>query len=110
VLDLDLLRHGLDHEVDVAEAVVRRRPGDQAKCVCRLRLRLLLRDLALLDELGDLLVRHLAGLLEPRVHESLVNVLEQDGHVGGRDHLGDLAAHDAGAHDRRFEHEHDGRA
>ena len=71
-----------------------------------LRVGLLLGELALLHELRQLALRHLARLLEPRVHELLVDVLEQDGHVGGRDHLGDLAAHDAGADDRRFEHEH----
>ena len=68
--------------------------------------RRVLGELALLDELRRRLLGHLAGLLEPRVHEFLVDVLEQDGDVGGRDHLGDLAAHHARADDRRFEHEH----
>ena len=40
------------------------------------------------------------------VHELLVDVLEQDGDVGGGDDLGDLPAHDARADHRGFEDEH----
>src|SRR6202022_4398560 len=47
-----------------------------------------------------------AGLLEARLHERVVDVLEDYGDAGGGDRLGDLAAHRPGAHDGGFEHEH----
>ena len=50
LLDRHALRHRLDHEVDVAEALVLGRPGDPAEDLTRLRVGLLLRDLLLVDE------------------------------------------------------------
>jgi hypothetical protein len=106
VLDRHLLGHGLDREVHGAEAVVLRRAGDVAQDPAHLRLALLLGELALVDELVGLVLRHLAGLLEPGVDEPPVDVLEDDGDVCRCDDLRDLAAHDAGADDRGLEHEH----
>ena len=51
-LTLEPLRHRLDHEVDVAEAVVGRRAGDQADDPLDLGAGRLLGELALGDELG----------------------------------------------------------
>ena len=65
-------------------------------------------DLLLLDELADLALGDLAGLLEAGVDELLIDVLEDDGDVGGGDDLGDLPAHDPCADDRGFEDEHGG--
>ena len=67
---------------------------------------LLLGELLLLDQAAELALGDLAGLLQALVDELLVDVLEHDGDVGGRDHLRDLAAHRAGADDGGFEHEH----
>ena len=106
VLDRHLLRHRLDDEVDVAEVVVVGGAGDQPERVLELGVGLLLRDLLLLDQLGDLALGDLAGLLEALVHEFLFDVLEEDGDVGGGDDLGDLSAHDTGPHDTGFEDEH----
>ena len=64
------------------------------------------RELVLGDELAHLALGHLAGLLQPGVDELLVDVLEQDGDVGGGHDLGDLPAHDARADHRGFEDEH----
>jgi hypothetical protein len=106
VLDLHPLRHGLDHEVDLAEPVVAGRPGDQPERVRDVLLGLLGADLLLLDEPLVLPLGHLARLLQARVHELLIHVLEHHGDVGGRQHLGDLPAHDAGSDDPGFEYEH----
>ena len=106
VLDRHPLGHGLDHEVDVAEPVVVRRPEICPSTRVDLRGGLLLAELALLDELRGLALRHLAGLVEAGVDEALVDVLEHDGNVRARDHLRDLAAHHAGADDRGLEDEH----
>ena len=78
------------------------RPSD----LLELGVGLLLGDLLLLDEAAELALRDLAGLLQTLVDELLLDVLEHDGHVGGGEHLGDLAAHRAGADDGGFEHEH----
>ncbi len=48
----------------------------------------------------------LRALLQSRVDELLVDVLEHDGDVRGGDDLRDLTAHHARADDRGFEHEH----
>ena len=101
-----LLGHRLDDEVDVAEAAVVRRARDPAEHARDLLGRLFLVQLALLDELRRLALRHLARLGEAVVDEPLLDVLEHDGHVRARDHLRDLAAHDAGADDRGLEDEH----
>ncbi len=57
LLDLHPLGDGLDDEVDVAEAVVARRAVDAAEDLLDLGGRLLLGELALLDEAGDLALR-----------------------------------------------------
>ena len=67
---------------------------------------LLLGQLLLGDELVELALGHLAGLLEPGVDELLLDVLDHDGDVGGGDRLGDLAAHRAAAEDGGLEDEH----
>ena len=106
LLDRDLLRHGLDHEVDVAEVRVGGRAGDAAEHLVDLRLALLLRELALLDELADLPGADAQGLVEAGLHERVVDVLQHHRDPGGRDRLGDLAAHRPGAHDSSLEYEH----
>jgi hypothetical protein len=108
VLDLHLLRHGLDDEVHVAERVVGGGAGDEAERALGLRGGVLLRQLALLDELRNLALGDLARLLQSRVDEPLVDVLEHDRDAGGRDDLGDLASHHPRADDPCFEHEHAG--
>ncbi len=57
LLDLDLLRHGLDHEIDVAEVRVGGRAVDAPEHLLDLRLALLCGELALLDELAHLALR-----------------------------------------------------
>src|SRR5215217_2425279 len=106
MLDRHLLGHGLDDEVDVTEAVVLRRPGDQLERLLHLRVGLLLGQLLALDELGGLALADLAGLLEALVDELGLDVLEEDGDVSGGDDLGDLAAHHPGPHHGGFEDEH----
>ena len=71
-----------------------------------LRVGVLLADLLLGDERAELAFGHLPGLLEARVDELLLHVLQDHGYAGGGDDLGDLAAHRAGPHDGGFEHEH----
>ena len=106
LLDLHPLGHGLDHEVDVAEARVGGGAVDAPEDLRDLRLGLLGGDLALLGELADLPAGDVARLVEARLHERLVDVLEHHGDARGGDRLGDLAAHRPGAHDGGFEHEH----
>jgi hypothetical protein len=106
VLDLHLLGNRLDHEVDVAEVVVVGGPVDPPGDLLELTVGVVLGDLLLLDEPAELVLGHLVGLLQPLVHELLLHVLQDDGDVGGRDHLGDLPAHGAGAHDGGLEHVH----
>ena len=106
LLDLHLLGRGLDHEVDVAEAVVVGGALDPAHDLLEPGVGLLLGQLLLLDELVELALGDLAGLLEAVVDELLVDVLEDDGDVGGGDRLRDLAAHRAGADDGGLEDEH----
>ena len=108
LLDFHLLGHGLDHEIDVAEAFVLGGAVDEAHRFLQLGVGLLLGDLLLLDQAGELTLGDFAGLLEPSVHELLVHVLEDDRDVGGGDRLGDLAAHGARADDRGLEDEHAG--
>ena len=71
-----------------------------------LRVGLLGGDLAPLGEFADLALGHVRGLVEPGLHERLVDVLEHHGDARGGDGLGDLAAHRPGADDGGFEHEH----
>jgi hypothetical protein len=47
-----------------------------------------------------------SGLLQAQLHESLLDVLEDDWNVGVGDRLRDLAAHRAGAYNGGFEDEH----
>ena len=107
LLDLHPLRHGLDHEVDVAEALVVGGAGDAARDLLELGVGLLLGDLLLGDEPGELALGDLAGLLQPGVDELLLDVLEHDRDAGGGDDLRDLPAHRAGADDGGFEYVHE---
>src|SRR3954469_20135491 len=106
LLDVHPLRHGLDHEVDVAEALVLGRPVDAPEDRGGLLLALLLGDLLLLDQLPDLALGDLLGLLEPCVDELLLDVLQHDVDVRGGQHLGDLSTHGSGADHGGFENEH----
>ena len=108
LLDLHPLRHGLDDEVHVAEALVIGGPGDAPEDLVALRVGVLLGDLLLLHQVAELRLGHLPGLLEAGVDELLLDVLEDDRNARGGDHLGDLATHRAGAHDGGFEDEHGG--
>src|SRR4029450_4904957 len=96
----------LDHEVDVAEALVLRRPRDSAQRRLEALVGLLAGQLLLLDQAVELAPGDLARLLEPGVDELLLHVLEHHRDLGRRDHLGDLAAHRAGADYCGFEDEH----
>ena len=106
LLDLDLLRHGLDHEVDVAEVLIGGRAVDPSEHLLDLRLPLLLCELALLDELPDLSGGDAQGLVEAGLHERVVDVLQHHRDPRRGDRLGDLAAHRPGAHDSSLEYEH----
>ena len=106
LLDLHALGHGLDHEVDVAKAVVVDRAGDAPEDLLELALGVVLGDLLLGHERPELALGDRARLLEAEVDELLLDVLEDDRHAGGRDDLGDLPAHGARAHDCGFEYEH----
>ncbi len=63
------------------------------------------RQLLLLDEAAELALRHLARLVEAGIDELLVDVLEDDGDLGGGDRLRDLATHGSGADDGGLEDE-----
>ena len=91
LLDLHPLRHGLDHEVDVAEAVVVGRAGDQPE------LALELVDAARACRHRRAPATAIAAFSRPGVDELLLDVLEHDRDVGVGDHMRDLAAHRAGA-------------
>jgi hypothetical protein len=106
LLDVHTLGHRLDHEVDVAEALIRGRAVDAAEHLLDLSLALLGREPALLDELSDLATGDVAGLIETCLDECVVDVLEHHGDTRGGDRLGYLAAHGAGANDGGSEHEH----
>ena len=110
LLDLHPLGHGLDDEVDVAEALVGRRargcgrgsPRPAASACSSVSLPFLTRRPTW--PCGDV-----ARLVEAGVDELLLDVLEDDGDAGGGDGLGDLAAHRPGADDGGLEHEHGAR-
>ncbi len=106
LLDLHPLRHGLDHEVNVAEGSIRGGALDPAKDLLDLSGALLGRDALLLDQLADLPLGHFARLVQARLHEILVDVLEDDREAGRGDRLGDLPAHGARPDDGGLEHEH----
>ena len=106
LLDLHLLRHGLDHEVDVAEVLVARRAGDQAHHLCEARIGLLLGQLLLLDQAGQLALGDGSRLLHGGIDELLVDVLDDDGDVGCGDRLSDLTAHGASADNGGLGNEH----
>ena len=108
LLDLHPLRHRLDDEVDVAELAVARRPGDQPHHLGEARVGLLLGQLLLLDQAGELALGDGAGFLQRRVDELLLDVLDDDGDVGRGDRLRDLAAHGAAADDGGLRDEHFG--
>ncbi len=106
LLDLHLLGRRFDHEVDVAEVGVVGGAGDSAHHDLELLVGLLLRQLLLLDEAIKLALGHFPRLVEPVVHELLLDVLEDDGDLGGCDRLRDLATHGSGADDGGLENEH----
>jgi hypothetical protein len=106
LLDLHLLRHRLDHEIDVAEVLVARRPRDQPHHLRQARIGLLLGQLLLLDEAGELPLGDGARLLQGGIDELLVDVLDGNGDVGCGDRLRDLAAHGASADDGGLGNEH----
>ena len=81
-------------------------PGDAAEDLGGLGIGLLLGDLLLLDQPGELSLRDLLGLLQAGVDEFLLDVLQDDVDAGGGDDLGDLASHRPGADDGRLEYEH----
>ncbi len=107
LLDLHLLRDRLDHDVDVAEPLVVGRPGDQPHHLVEAGVGGLLGDLLLLDQAGRW-DGHLSRLVERGVDELLLDVLDDDRDVCGRDHLRDLAAHGAAAEHGGLEDEHFG--
>jgi hypothetical protein len=106
LLDLHPLGHGLDDEVDVAERRIGGRALDPPEDLGDLLLGLLGGDLALLGEFVDLSGRHVAGLVEPRLHERVVDVLQHHRNPRGGDRLGDLAAHRPCTDNCCSEHEH----
>ena len=106
LLDLHPLRHGLDHEVDVAEARVGGAAVDTPDDLLDLRSALLLGQLAALDQFPDLTRGHVASLVEPGLDERVVDVLELHRDARGRDRLGDLPAHRPCTYDGCLEHEH----
>ena len=108
LLDLHPLGHRLDREVHVPEALVVGRAGDAPEDLLALAVGVLLADLLLLDQVAELRLGHLPGLLEPDVHELLLDVLEDDRDPRGGDHLSNLTAHGPGAHHSGFEDEHGG--
>ena len=108
LLDLHLLRHRLDHEVDVAELLVGGGAGDPAHHLGEAGVGLLLGQLLLLDQAGELALGDRARFLDRGVDELLVDVLDDDGDVGGGDRLRDLAAHGAAADDGGLGNEHCG--
>ena len=57
-------------------------------------------DLAPLGEFADLAASHVRSLVEPGLHERVVDVLEHHGDARGGDRLGDLATHGPSADDR----------
>ena len=67
---------------------------------------LLLGQLLLLDQAGELALGDGAGFLEGGIDELLVDVLDDDGDVGGGDRLRDLPAHGAAADDGGLGDEH----
>ena len=106
LLDLHPLGDRLDDEVDVAEALVLGGARDQPEDLLATRVGLLLGDLLLLHQAGELALGHLARLGQPRVDELLLDVLHHHRDVCRGDHLRDLAAHRSGAEHRGLEHEH----
>ena len=106
LLDLHLLRHRLDHEVDVAELLVAGGADHVPHHLGEPRVGLLLGQLLLLDQAGELALGDAAGFLEGGVDELLVDVLDDDGDVGGGDRLRDLPAHGAAADDGGLGDEH----
>ena len=105
-LSVDPLGHGLDHQVDVAEALEAGRGAHQRARAVELRLRLLGARAAGRDETVELAAQDGLRPIEPGVDERGVDVRENDGHACRGDHRGDLGTHRAGADDRRLEDEH----
>src|SRR5436190_17804041 len=74
--------------------------------ISELAVGVVLGDLLLLHEAGELSLRHLPGLLETLVDELLLDVLKDHREAGRGDRLCNLASHRAGAHDGGFEYVH----
>src|SRR6185437_14052104 len=110
LLDLHLLRHGLDNEVDVGELGVAGRPGDVRHHLGDAGVGLLLGDPLLLHLSGQLALGDGASLLKRGVDEFLVDVLDHDRDVGGGDRLGDLPTHRAPTDDGGLTYEHSTRS
>ena len=106
LLDLHLLRHRLDHEVDVGEVLVGGRADDPAEHLVEAGVGLLLGHLFLFDQPGEFALGDRARFLDRGIDELLVDVLDDDGDVGGGDRLRDLAAHGAAADDGGLGNEH----
>ena len=106
LLDLHLLGHSLDDEVGLAKARVGDRAADPSQHLLELGLRLLGAQLLALHEPVELAPGDVSRLLQARLHQLLVDVLEHDWYSRRGDCLGDLAAHRPGADNGGFEHEH----
>ncbi len=110
LLDLHPLGYRLDHEVDVAEALIDDRSLDPIDHLLHLGLRLLLGQLASLDQARDLALGDFARLQHAGLDQFLVYVLEHNGDAGCGDRLGDLTAHRACPDHGSLEHEHASRS
>ncbi len=99
LLHLEPLGDRLDDQIDVAERRVVERRFDAADDPLDLRVRLGRVEAATFDEPRELRRAHPACLVDRRVEQRAVYVLERDIHARGGDRLRDLAAHDPGAHD-----------
>ena len=108
LLDLHLLRDRLDHEVDVGELGVAGGAGDLPHHLGEAGVGLLLGELLLLHLAGELALGDGARLLQRGVDEFLVDVLDDDGDVGGGDRLCDLPTHGSPADDGGLLDEHSG--
>ncbi|MCY1503506.1 hypothetical protein D9M68_376330 [compost metagenome] len=89
LLDLRVLDHGLDHDVDIGEIAVGQGRTDGVEGLGHLGGRQL--------AAGNALVQQLAGLAQAELDGFLADVLHQDRGALDRGLVGDAATHDAGA-------------
>ena len=106
LLEIELLGHRLDHEVDVAEAVVAGGRADQGERAGELLVGLRARQPLLRHQRVELAGGQLLDPLAPGVDEPLLDVAQDDRNSRRGDQLCDLGAHRACAHDAGLEHEH----